>query len=59
MEEFKHKILEDGWDKAGLMAVWDVVQRPTLLNEASDRVSMVATSSMVLHIVSCTLLNIF
>ena len=35
--EFKPKILKDGRDKAGLMAISDVVQQPTLFNEASDR----------------------
>ena len=37
MEEFKPKILKHGWDKAGLTAIWDVVQQPNLFNEASDR----------------------
>ena len=37
MQEFKPNILIDGRDKAGLMAISDVVQRPTLFNEASDR----------------------
>ena len=37
IEEFKPKILKDGQDKAGLMAIWDIAQQPTLFNEASDR----------------------
>ena len=37
MEEFKPKILKDGRDKAGLMAISDVVQPAPLFKEASDR----------------------